>query len=557
VRDKVTIAYRGAKYELGRGPTFFGIWPAGASRSQPLQWWPDTPEGWAASWSRFTDIETPGTIVPADARTAGQGAVPAGGGGFASGQGGGFASGEGGGFAPGEGGGFAAGQSGFAAPQGGVSVGPRAAGASVGGYIAAALLAAGVVLGVIGLFPGYLAGVSLAQQSPELIPHVIYLAAWSAAAVLIALGGTRLRLGALLGAGLSLVTFGLFFADAGTAMAGGLHLADAGLVLGIAGWLACAAGSAVAMLIPSAGRPGVLTKPSGNRGALGRPRGSQVGAAVLLVLAGLGAAIAFAPSWDSFTLRTAAGVSQTLTAGNAFDNPGPVIAGDVAVMVALAAVVIAAAMWRPARQGAFLVAGATIPMVAQAISALVQVSEAATPAQFGITPAQAQRLGLTISSGLTPWFWIYGAFVLALVVSCAWMLFTPQQSAGVPAGPHAGAPPQDDLWRAAQPEPDDGIWDSAADHVDEAWPGAQAEPVEDARPGAQAESGADTWAGPQAESDDGAWRVPPADAFDMAGTRSPESAAADDTEGTAASTGTPADERTEPAVATNPPSALG
>ena len=428
MRDKVTIAYRGAKYEIGRGPTFFGIWAAGAPRSQPLEWWPDTPEGWSAAWSRFTDIEAPGTIAAAGRRTApaSEHAVPAG----------------------------------QAGAQDGVDAG-------AGGFIAAGLLAAGVVLGVIGLFPGYLAGVSIARQSDELVPHVIYLAAWSASAVLIALGGTRLRLGALLGAGVSLVTFGLFFADAGTAMAGGLHMADAGLLLAIAGWLACAAGSVIALLL----------QPAGNPGPLGRPRGAHLGAAVLLVVAGLGAAIAFAPSWDSFTLRTATGLSQSLTEGNAFDNPGPVIAGDVAVMIALAAVVIAAALWRPVRHGAALLAGATIPMAAQAISALVQASEPASPTQFDISPAQAERLGLTISSGLTPAFWIYCAFVLALVVSCGWMLLTPRELTGPPAGPWAGAPPDDGPWQAGRPEPDDDVWSSARAEPDEDTD--RAEPDED------------------------------------------------------------------------------
>jgi hypothetical protein len=472
VRDNVTIAYRGAKYELGRGSTFFGIWAAGASRSQPLQWWPDTPEGWAAAWSRFTEIETPGTIVPVGRQTAspGQGAGPAGPAG-------------------------PAGVGAFAAGQGGVPAGPRAAGTTAGRPVAAGLLAAGVVLGVIGLFPGYLAGASLAHQPPELVPHVIYLAGWTASAALIALGGTRLRLGALLGAGLSLVTFGLFFADAGTAMAGGLHLADAGLVLGIAGWLACAAGSAIAVLLPAAGNPGPL-RPRGNRSPLGRPRGAQVGAAILLVLAGLGAAIAFAPSWDRFTLRTATGLSQSLTAGNAFANPGPVIAGDVVVMVALAAAVIAAALWRPVRHGAALLIGATIPMVAQAISAFIQAGEATTPGQFGFSPTQAQRLGLTISSGLTAWFWIYCAFVLVLVISCAWMLFTPREFTGVSAGPYPGTPPDDDLWGAAQAEPDDHLWDTAAGAGDDS------PPADGTVPG-------------------GAWHVPPADAFDLPGAPSP------------------------------------
>jgi hypothetical protein len=470
VRDNVTIAYRGAQYELGRGSTFFGIWAAGASRSQPLQWWPDTPEGWAAAWSRFTEIETPGTIVPVgrQATSAGHGAGPA------------------------EAGAFAAGQS-------GVPIGPRAAGTTTGRPVAVGLLAAGVVLGVIGLFPGYLAGASLADQPPQLVPHVIYLAGWTASAVLIALGGTRLRLGALLGAGLSLVTFGLFFADAGTAMAGGLHLADAGLVLGIAGWLACAAGSAIAVLLPDAGSPGPL-RPRGNPGPLGRPRGAQVGTAILLVLAGIGAAIAFAPSWDRYTLRTALGLSQSLTEGNAFANPGPVIAGDVVVMVALAAAVIAAALWRPVRHGAVLLIGATIPMVAQAISAFIQAGEATTPEQFGFSATQAQRLGLTISSGLTAWFWIYCAAVLVLVISCAWMLLTPRESTAVPVGPYPGTPPDEDLWGAAQPEPDVDIWGTAAGAEDDVSDAARTEPGDDA------------------------WHVPPADAFDLAGAPSPGSA---------------------------------
>ena len=288
---------------------------------------------------------------------------------------------------------------------------------------AAALLGAGVVLGVAGLFPAYLGGSSLARQADQVIPHAIYLAVWTASAVLILLGGARLRIGALLSLGLSVVTFGLFFADAGLAIAGAGSTGGAGLVLALIGWLACAAGSVVAFLARPApvGRPGQLGSP----GLLARPRGSALGPLVLLVLAGLGVAAAFAPAWDSFTLHTAAGQSQSVTAGNAFSNPGLVIAGDVAVMIALAAVVIVAALWRPVRHGAVLLAGAIIAMAAQAISALVQAGETPSPAQFGISSAQASQLGLTISSGFTPAFWIYCGFLVALIVSCAWMLFTP------------------------------------------------------------------------------------------------------------------------------------
>ena len=445
--DKVTITYRGAQYEIGRGRDFYGIWTAGAPRSQPLQWWPETPEGWSAAWARFASIEAPGTIVPVGRRRP-----PVGAGGAQAGE------------SPGPFGQKTAPLDETAVPAGGrtapygLSPGPygqRVApvvGGRTGAVIAAALLAVGVGLGVAGLFPAYLGGSSLAQQADQLIPHAIYLAVWTASAALILAGGTRLRPGALLSLGMSVVTFGLFFADAGTAIARGGNTGGAGLVLALVGWLACAAGSVLAFLLRPAGTPGA----AGRVAPLGRPRRSELGPVALLVLAGLGAATAFAPAWDSFTLRTAAGQSQSLTAGNAFSNPGIVIAGDVAVMVALAAVVIVAALWRPVRQGAVLLAGGVIPMAAQAISALVQAGGSPSPTQFGISPAQASQLGLTISSGVTPAFWVYCGFLVALAVSCAWMFFTPHQALGsgrgVPAGPgpyawpaaaHAGDMPEE------------------------------------------------------------------------------------------------------------------
>jgi len=420
VFDTVTIAYRGATYELGRGRDYYGIWAVGTSRSDPQESWPDTPEGWSAAWTRFVAMETPGTIGPAGRDAGAPGARMT-----------------------------AAGQ-GFS----------RAPGARSGVVAADILLAVGVALGVAGLFLPYLGGTSLAHQPYNLVAHVIYLAAWSASAVLIPLGGTRQRMGALLATGVSAVTFGLFFADAATALTGGAH-AGAGLVLSLLGWFACAAGSAVAFWL----------RPAGYASPLHRPRGSEVGQAVLLVIGGLGAAIAFAPAWDSFTLRTAAGQTQTLTAGNAFANPGLVIAGDVAVMVALVAVVVVAALWRPVRHGAVLLAGATIPMAAQAISALIQAGEPASPAQFGFSSAQASQLGLTISSGFTPAFWIYCAFVGVLMVSCAWMLLTPQASGPVAGrsaagpGPGSGADADTDLeqWHVARSAPFDTAAEPAAD----------------------------------------------------------------------------------------------
>lgn len=396
--DKVTIAYRGAEYEIGQGRGFYGVWAAGASRDEPLQRWAETPDGWSAAWTRFASMESPGTIVPVGRNNppVSQDRPEA----------------DGNPDSPGQ----------VTAPYGAASA--AAAGMRAGAVIAAGLLGIGVALGVAGLFPSYLGGVSLADRTDQLIPHAVYLGVWTVSAVLILLGGARPRIGALLSLGLSAVTFGLLFSDAGLAIGGTGTSGGAGLILTLVGWFVCAAGTALAFLIRPAGRAGPAD-------SLGRPSGASVGPVVMLILAGLGVAASFAPAWDSFTLHTAAGQTQSLTVGDAFaaTNPGLVITGDVLVMIAVAATVIVAAFWRPVRHGGVLLAGAAIPMAAQAISALVQAGQPASPAQFGVSNAQASALGLTIDSGLTPAFWIYCAFGVVLLVSCAWMLFTPPPAA--------------------------------------------------------------------------------------------------------------------------------
>jgi hypothetical protein len=202
---------------------------------------------------------------------------------------------------------------------------------------------------------------------------------------------------------------------------------------------------------------------------------------VLLVLAGLGTAAAFAPAWDSFTLRTASGQTQTITLGNAFADPAAVLAGNLIVMVALAAVVIVAALWRPVRYGAVLLAGAIIPMAAQAIAAFVQVGQAPSPTQFGFTPAQVSQLGLTISAGLTPAFWIYCVFVVVLVVCCVWMLFTPREEAVlISTGATPDADPQVPMWHVARADAYDmtGVRDDDWD-IDETADGGEFDSYEE------------------------------------------------------------------------------
>jgi hypothetical protein len=465
VPENETILYRGASFELGHGSGFYGIWPAGSPRPPSIEWWPDSPDGWQGAWARYNALEVPGSITMVSPQQQQR--------------------------------------------QAAGHLGTRA-------LLAAGLLAAGIICGLAGLFPAYLAGSSLTSQASQVIPHVFYLAGWIVSLVLILLGGARLRVGVLLSLGLSVVTFGFFFSDAGEVIADGSHIMGAGLALSLIGWLACAAGSVVALPLgagsfrrsvaqlrstfapapaaPAAPAPaapeapevssaatpeaetaseaetesaetaapgsvapapeapphgGLWTSPvpatppyaayapNTAYGAYQPARSSRwsnpVARRAILtvsaaVLAAIGAAITFAPSWDSYTLRTAGGTVHTLTAGNAFSNPAAVIVGDVAVMVALVLVAAIAALWRPARLGAVLLAGALIPMVAQAISALAQLGEAVSPTQFGISSAEASQLGLTISQGVTAVFWIYCVFVVALVVICGWLFAKPRRA---------------------------------------------------------------------------------------------------------------------------------
>lgn len=408
MHESVTISHRGSSYEIGSGLGFYGIWltatPAGVPgdrspgsaepSAQPLvEWWPQTPEGWHRAWSRFAVIEAGNTIVPVGRLD--------------------------------------------------VAPGPTAARPITGAqrFIAPALLAVGIAFGIAGLFPGYLGSPSLASAPAELTPHLIYLAAWAASAALLLWRGASWRpaAGALVAVGTSAVTFGLFFADLGTVIANSSQLFGAGLLLSLLGWLACAAGSVAAVTIVRPGSP---------RRLWGR---DSVLAFALTAFAALGAAIAFAPSWDSYTLRTPGQVLQTVTEGNSFANPGPVIVGDVAVMAVLFAVVVIAALWQPIKLGAALLIGATVPLIAQAVSAVVQIQTAVSPQQFGIPPAQAARAGLTISSGLTPAYWVYGAFVLALVLIGLRMITSPASEPGPPSAPvspvNAGAGVASELGR--------------------------------------------------------------------------------------------------------------
>jgi hypothetical protein len=181
--------------------------------------------------------------------------------------------------------------------------------------------------------------------------------------------------------------------------------------------------------------------------------------------------------------QAALGTVKTVQEGNAFSNPGLVIAGNVAVMVAVVVVAVLAALWRPARQGALLLAGAIIPLAAQAVSALIQISQPPY-SFFGLTQAQAAQDGVTISSGVTPIFWVYCVFVISLLISCAWLLTAPGHPA-VPASPWTPSPLGDGNWAppgpAAETVADTADTDQAdTDQADEE--PADEEPADTAEP---------------------------------------------------------------------------
>ena len=471
--EKAIISHRGEKYEIGRGKRFYGIWVVGAPYDAPVDRWPETRDGWEQAWTRFATVEVPGTIAAVRTQRGGLGTM-------------------------------------LKSRRATAEAGADAAGGSVGGVTAAAasgvaaaarrggtallvgegLLVLGVVLGLAGLFPAYAGGQSLLSQGDQVVPHLCYVIAWAISAGPIALSVSRpraARLGALFALGLSAVTLGLFVSDIGEVVSGGASLGT-GLIVSLLGWAACTAGAAIALVASCRDTDPATAGPAGQAGSApadcgwpAKPSRSHLGPLALLLLAGVGTAAAFAAAWDSYTVAQAAlGTVKTVQEGNAFSNPGLVIAGNVAVMVAVVVVAVLAALWRPARQGALLLAGAIIPLAAQAVSALIQISQPPY-SFFGLTQAQAAQDGVTISSGVTPIFWVYCVFVISLLISCAWLLTAPGHPA-VPASPWTPSPLGGGNWApggpAAETVADTPDTDRAdADRADAP---ADAEPADDA-----------------------------------------------------------------------------
>jgi serine/threonine protein kinase len=267
-----------------------------------------------------------------------------------------------------------------------------------GPALATALLGLGVILGLAGLFPRYWADLTLVSQPRDLIRPLFYIVVWAAATIGVLRGGTVARSAALLGTGLGAVVFGFFLTDLGYVISGQIKPGP-GFVLSALGWVACMAGSVCALTVR-------VTPPGGSPQAAVTPLG------LVAVLAAIGTAITFLPSWTTVTW-VQHGISHTTAVKSNFAVGGTVAAGTVAVIVALVAIAIVAALRRPVRDGAVMLAGAVVPMIAEAISNLALDSERARREASGIV-----RVGETHD------FWICCLLLIALVASCAGMLVT-------------------------------------------------------------------------------------------------------------------------------------
>jgi hypothetical protein len=279
-----------------------------------------------------------------------------------------------------------------------------------------ALLVACLAFHLAAMWPAYplLTNAPIVSSPTETSIYVVVELGWALAAALV-LSRVSVRGGVALGAGLGAVELGFLISDlAGSLLetnsnTPGVWLAVAGLGFGLAGVLL---GGSVAQL----GTVQVRIPPER------QPR------SVLMVLVAVLAAVAFLPSWDRFTaFASRTGASVSFTQGNAFHNPAGIMAGDVVAALAAVALPVIAAFWAPLEVGAWAIAGVFAALGSEVLSAAVQVRVGVTPALLqeltrgiGLTPAQADALGVHFSMSLTGWWTADAAATVALGALALW-----------------------------------------------------------------------------------------------------------------------------------------
>jgi hypothetical protein len=279
---------------------------------------------------------------------------------------------------------------------------------------AAVLLLAGVGLGIGALFPDFYHNGrgSLASHDFDLVYNIINFGGWAIAGILILLH--RRGIGAWLAAGVTVMTLGLYLVDTGFIVRYGTHLAATGFWLGQSGWLVCASGTGVALF--AARKAGML-------GGIGL---GPVALPLAAAVAGIATAVAFVPFWDRLHFVVpSTGRSGTIArpGGNAFHNPGTVIAAYVVILTVLVLAPIVATLLRPGTIGAAALLGLIVPQVANLVSEVAFLLGSVDPTYFGASRQQAASAHAVLSLQPTPWFWAEAAALgLLLLVFLARVL---------------------------------------------------------------------------------------------------------------------------------------
>ncbi len=367
--------------------------------------------------------------------------------------------------------------------------------------LAGAFVLAAVVLHVVGMFPAYFTSptqASVASQPDQVALFAVLAAGWALALAIGLTGPNRLPVAAGFAGGLAATELGFRVADLGDVFHYGTSEAGPGLWIFVAGWAAGTLGAVMAVVacrrrrrrrrrsvaVVPAGPPIVAAWPARGLpaspavpavvveawpadpvtgapmamvpaqpdardpepgGDVLLPRHRAIGAVATIVLA-LATAAFFLPPWDHYeATSTVTGSSVGKDLGNAFSYPWQVVIGNVLVAVALVAIPIAAFGLRNRTVRAALVCGALLALVAQFVAAVVQVDQPTSPGLLGLTPAQANQLGLAINLKLTGWFTLDALAALglfAVVLALCTVRLAQANSAGItPRAPEARREP--------------------------------------------------------------------------------------------------------------------
>jgi hypothetical protein len=96
-------------------------------------------------------------------------------------------------------------------------------------------------------------------------------------------------------------------------------------------------------------------------------------------------------------------------------------------MALIVGILIVAIAWRPTLVGVTVLAGALVALASQVFATLAQPLPPL--GNFGVTSAQAIEGQVTVAGSYTGWFYLYCAFIAALVLMAGWIASNTSSSA--------------------------------------------------------------------------------------------------------------------------------